>query len=258
MRARTGRAAPEVARAYLIVRDVFDLPRAVGRDRGARQQGRRPRCRPRCCSKFRWSSSTPPTWLLQQRRLDIAGDRARLGPNVAALAAALPSLLPPRDGGIAAARALHFSSAGVADALAAQIGALTFLEPALDIAELAETAAQPLERTARVYYAVGERFSLYQMRAAARGLPAETQWQKLAIDVVLDDLWALQADLAGRVLASEQAGELDPAAAWAAAHAADLDPAEAVSRELSAGAGADLALLIVAARRLRQALGRSP
>ncbi len=95
------------------------------------------------------------------------------------------------------------------------------------------------------------------MRAAARGLPVETQWQKLAIDVVLDDLWALQADLAGRVLASEEAGAPDPTAAWAAAHAADLDPAEAVSRELSASAGADLALLIVAARRLRQALGRS-
>ena len=36
MRARTGRTAPEIARAYLIAREIFDLRNSLGRDRGAR------------------------------------------------------------------------------------------------------------------------------------------------------------------------------------------------------------------------------
>ncbi|HEY1259362.1 MAG TPA: NAD-glutamate dehydrogenase domain-containing protein, partial [Stellaceae bacterium] len=255
VRARTGCAAHEIARVYLIAREIFDLPRLWAEI--AALDGKVPaRVQTEMLIEIALVVEHASIWLLQHRRLDIGGDRARLGPSVATLATALPSLLPPRDAGIAAARALHFSSAGAPDPLAARIGAMTFLEPALDIAELTETAAQPLERVARVYYGAGERFGLYQMRAAARGLPAETQWQKLAAEIVLGDLWAVQADVARRILASAQAAEPDPAAAWASAHAADLGPAEAVARELSTSAGVpDLAVLIVAARRLRQALG---
>ena len=132
---------------------------------------------------------------------------------------------------------------------------MMFMAPALDIAELAERAAQPLDRAARVYYGVGVRFALDEMRAAARRLPAETQWQRLAVEAIVDDLLALQADLAERILASEEAAAPDPLAAWAAANAAALAPAEALARELRAAAAPDLAMLVVAARQLRQALG---
>ena len=55
------------------------------------------------------------------------------------------------------------------------------------------------------------RFALDEMRAAARRLPAETQWQKLAVEATIDDCWRLQADITARVLASEQASGGRPA-----------------------------------------------
>ena len=106
-----------------------------------------------------------------------------------------------------------------------------------------------------LYYQIGVRFALDEMRAAARRLPAETQWQKLAVEATIEDMLALQAEITARVLASEQLEAADPLADWTAARASAFAGAEALARELRANAAADLALLVVAARQLRQALG---
>ena len=72
----------------------------------------------------------------------------------------------------------------------------------------------------------------------------------------IDDLFALQTDLAARILASSSSTQPeDPIAAWSAAHAAALAPAEPLIRELRVTATPDLAMLVVAGRQLRHALG---
>ena len=141
------------------------------------------------------------------------------------------------------------------EALGGRIAALIFLACALDIVDLAERSAQPLDRAARIYYGLGTRFALDDMRAAARRLPAETPWQKLVVDAMIDDLFTLQADLAARILASEYAATPDPVVAWSGAHANALSRAEALGRELRAATTPDLAMLVVVGRQLRQALG---
>jgi glutamate dehydrogenase len=93
------------------------------------------------------------------------------------------------------------------------------------------------------------------MRAAAYRLPAETQWQKQAVEAIIDDLFALQTDITARVLASEYALEADPLAAWSAANAAALGPPEGLVRDLRAATTPDLAMLVVGDRQLRRALG---
>jgi len=132
---------------------------------------------------------------------------------------------------------------------------LIFLASSLDIDEIAEGSGQPLEHAARIYYGVGARFALDEMRAAARRLPAETSWQKLAVEATVDDLFALQADLTARILGSDCAAAPNPLAAWAATRASALAPAEALARELRTAVTPDLAMLVVANRQLRQALG---
>ena len=181
-------------------------------------------------------------WLLRRRRLDPAADIAGLAAGVRDLAVGLAELLPPRDASLAAERSLRLREAGVPAPLAARIGAMMFMAPALDIADLAGRTAQPLDRAARVYYGAGVRFALDEMRAAARRLPAETQWQRLAVEAIVDDLLALQADFTERILASEEAAASDPLAAWAAANATALAPAEALAGEVRAAALPDLAL----------------
>ena len=76
--ARTGCGAPEVARAYLIVREVFGCPRCGPRSRRSTTRWRRG-CRSRCCSRSPGSSSMP--------RLAAACQAARLGREIVALGA---------------------------------------------------------------------------------------------------------------------------------------------------------------------------
>ncbi|MGH7111461.1 MAG: hypothetical protein ACREFK_13670, partial [Stellaceae bacterium] len=124
-----------------------------------------------------------------------------------------------------------------------------------EIAALAEQSGQKLGCAARVYYGAGARFALDDLRAAALRLPAETPWQKLAVEAMIDDVYGLQTDFASRILTSPCVTSPDPLAAWAAERAPLLAPAEMLATELRAAATPDLAMLVVAGRQLRHALG---
>jgi len=254
MRSRTGRTALEAARAYTIVREVFDL-KALWTEIEALDNEVPATVQIDMLREIIALIEHATGWLLRGRWLDLGREIATLTPSARMLATLLSEVLPKDDAGLVAERSQRFREAGVPDALAERIGALPFLACALDIAALADHAGQPLDRAARIYYEVGTQFALDEMRAAARRLPAETPWQKLAADAMIDDVFTLQADLAARILASDCAAEPAPLVAWSAANAAALVPAEALARELRAAATPDLAMLVVVSRQLRQALG---
>jgi glutamate dehydrogenase len=163
-------------------------------------------------------------------------------------------LLPAEERAIHDQRVARLRAAGVPEPLAARVGGIIFLTTAFEIGDLAASSSQPIDRAARSFYGVGARFALDRLRDAARRLPAETPWQKAAVETLIDDFYALQADLAERVLKSADGAE-DPVAAWVAANAAALVPAETIAAELRSASNPDLAMLVVAGRQLRQALG---
>jgi glutamate dehydrogenase len=253
MGARTGRSAPEIARAYTIVREVFEL-RRLWSEIEALDNKVAAQVQIEMLLEIAELIERAAAWLLYRKRLDLGGEIARFAPSTQSLAASLFELLPPRDRSLVAERSLRLTEAGVPEALAARIGGMMFLAAAPDIADLAERSGQPLDRVARVYYGVGAQFAFDEMRASARRLPADTAWQKQAVEATIDDLFALQADLAERILTSDCAAQPDPLAAWSAAHAATLGPAEPLIRELRAATTPDLAMLVVAGRQLRHAL----
>jgi glutamate dehydrogenase len=162
-------------------------------------------------------------------------------------------LLPPTERALFDQRAARFVGTGIPPELASRAAGVIFLTTALEIGDLTERAARPVDQTARVFYGVGARFALDEMRDAARRLPAETIWQKQAVESVIDDLYALQSDLATRVLQSGVDGA-DPVAAWADSRGAALAPADTIAAELRSASTPDLAMLVVASRQLRQAL----
>ena len=255
MRARTGRSPAEVAQAYIIVREVFEL-RNLWSEIEALDNKVPAQVQIEMLLEIADLVERAAGWLLYRKRLALSPEIGKLAPCVRSIAASLSDLLPPSDRNLVSERRLRFAEAGVPEALATRIGGTMFLAAALDIADLAERSGQELDQAARVYYAVGAQFALDEMRIAARRLRAETPWQKQAVEATIDDLFALQADLAARILASSSSTQPeDPIAAWSAAHAAALAPAEPLVRELRVTASPDLAMLVVASRQLRHALG---
>jgi glutamate dehydrogenase len=253
MRARTGRTAPEIAQAYLIVRQVFGLPQ-LWSEVEALDNRVATQVQTEMLLEIGELIESATVWLLYRKRLDLSREIARFGPSARGLAASLRDWLPPHDRGILDVRARRLVEAGVPETLALRISGTMFLAAAIEIAHRAERTSQPLDRVARVYYGVGGQFALDEMRAAARRLRAETAWQKQAIEATSDDLVSLQADLSERILASSYIAHPDPVAVWCAAHAAVLGPIEPLTRELRADTTPDLAMLVVATRQLRHAL----
>jgi len=250
MRAHTGREAPDIARSYRIVREVFELPALWAEIEALDNQVPAP-LQTEMLLDISGLIEHTAGWLLRGNRLDHARDIARVAPAVRHLATVVPELLPPGERALFDERAARFAAAGVPQPLAARVAGVIFLTTAFEVGDLAESARQAVDRTARVFYGVGARFALDDMRAAARRLPAETVWQKAAAETLIDDFYALQAELAARVL---QSGA-DPLEAWAKDRAASLAPAEAIAAELRSATAPDLAMLVVAGRQLRQALG---
>ncbi|MBV9815650.1 MAG: NAD-glutamate dehydrogenase, partial [Alphaproteobacteria bacterium] len=254
MRARTGRSSAEIAQAYMIVRDVFGL-----RDLWAQIETLDNKVaalvQVEMLLEIADLVERAAGWLLHRKRLAVGPEIARLAPTVRVIAASLFDLLPPIDRKLASGRSHRLAEAGAPEALATRLGGTMFLAAAFDIADLAARSGQDIRRVAQVYYATGAQFALREMRLAARRLRAETRWQKQAVDATIDDLFMLQTDLAADILASSSKTQSDPVAEWSAAHAAVLAPTEPLIRELRATASPDLAMLVVAGRQLRHALG---
>jgi glutamate dehydrogenase len=253
MRARTGREAPEIARSYRIVREVFALP-ALWAEIEALDNQVPARLQSEILLDISVLIEHAAAWLLRGGRLDLGREISRFSSPVQRLAGIVAELLPPGERGLLDRRSARFLEGGVSPPLAARAGAVIFLTTALEVAELAEVAAQPIDRAARVFYQLGARFALDEMRDAARRLPAETAWQKSAAESLIDDFYGVQAELAARVLAG--AGEAaDPLAQWLEARADRLAAADALAGELRSASAPDLAMLVVARQQLRQALG---
>ncbi len=154
MRARTGRSAPEIAQAYIIVREVFELG-SLWAEIEALDNKVTAQVQIEMLLEIGDLIERTAAWLLYRRRLELGPDIKTFGPSVRRLAASLFELLPPRDRSLVAERRLRLTEAGVPETLAARIGGTMFLASALDIADLAERSNQPLDRAAGVYYGVG-------------------------------------------------------------------------------------------------------
>jgi glutamate dehydrogenase len=242
---RSGRPASDVARAYAITRDAFELRPLWTAIEGLDNK---------VSSAVQYDMlldvgrlvERATMWLLRAGvALDIQARLDEFRPGIAKLARHLPELLPETEAGQLARRAEALRGQGVPEALASRVARLDLLVSGFDIVRLAGAAERDVLDAARAYYAVGHRFGLDRLRAAASRLRADTSWQKLAVGAIVDDLFAIEAELAAKAIAE---GGVER---FLARHAAGLRPLETALQEILATPQLDLAMLTVANRQLR-------
>ena len=253
MQARTGRTASDAARAYMIVRNVFDLT-TLWTEIEALDNKATAAVQIEMLLDIIGVVEHAAVWLLRAEKLALGREASVFMPAITRLAPLIADLLPASERALMEARCAGLGAAGVPPSLAERIGAIIFLTTAFEVCDLAGRVGQPVERVARTFYEVGGRFAFDELRAAARRLPSGTVWQKASAEALIDDFYTMQAEAAERVLRTSGEAK-DPVAVWAAARAGALAPVEPLARELRAAATPDLAMLVVASRQLRQALG---
>jgi len=84
--------------------------------------------------------------------------------------------------------------------LASRIASMDPVASAFDIAEISAASKFDLETIAKIYFAVGTRFSLKWLRSRVSNLSFENHWQKLSGKTILEDLYSYQMRIAKTIV----------------------------------------------------------
>ncbi len=247
LREASGFAAGDLARAYLAAREMFSLRGYWSAAEGLDNQVP-------AATQYRMLRLTTAlidfttAWLLRNvaAPIPVADTVKRFGGGIDALRAALPDLLDEGRRGQLTARTNTLIADGVPEPVAADFALLSDLIAAPDLVRIAEGAGRDIKAVSQVYFALGARLGFDWLHDAAGRLPAASGWQGRAVEAMIDDLYAQQAELTARVLQVE--GGID---AWAEQRRAVLARFDALLTELRALPAVDLAALTVAGRELR-------
>jgi glutamate dehydrogenase len=256
----TGAAAADIAGAYLVAREVFDLRslwtaiEALDSSIAADVQlDMLLECRKLVERATRWLVRSRP------RPLPIRAEIERFAPGAAHLAETLQGVLHGADRAAFEQATARYVRAEVPDELAARVAGLGALFSTLDIVEVAGATGAPLEEVAAVYHAIGARLQLQWLRDEITALPRDNRWQTLARAALRDELYALHSALAREALETGPL-ELDPdarAEAWHAQNRAAVDRALQVLSDIRMGGLSSLETLSVALREVRNLIQSS-
>jgi len=257
MTAQSGTEAADVARAYTVTREAFDLRslwsaiEQLDYQVPAEVQLRMMVAAGRVVERV-------TLWFLRHTEapLDISPCTDELRPAVRALFDNLDDLLPRTEAKELARRERALLKESVPEPLARRIAAMPALAAACDIWSIASGTGRKVEAVGRIYFVLGDRFRFDWLREAADRLTADGRWQRSAVGAVVDDLFAHQGDLTRQVLESSNAeGNETPRKAidaWARQHQGAVRRTEELLRELRSSRSLDLAMLMVADDQLRR------
>jgi glutamate dehydrogenase len=252
----TGAVAPDIARAYTVAREVFQM-RSQWAELEALDNQVAAATQLEMLLEGRRVVERGTRWLLRNRRmpLDIAKTVRHFAPGAAVLYESMPKLLGPADAEPLARRTDELNEAGVPPELAARIASLPTMFAALDIVEVAHETQLDVAEVAEVHFRLGGRLELHWLRDRVLALPRHDRWSGLARAALRDDLNSLHRALTAEVLRSDAAGEGDADAdarvkAWIEANPG-AERYLATLADVRLGRTFDLTTLPVAVREVR-------
>jgi glutamate dehydrogenase len=258
----TGASVPNLTRAWLVARDVFDMPafwRQVeeleGRVSLAAQltlllEGRK-------------LTERAARWLLHNRRppFDIQATVGFFADGVRTVRAGLPKLLTGRDLAGFEERRDSYLALGVPLDLAERVAAMVPTYSAFDVVQVAAITGRPVEEAADVYFDLADRLQITRLRDRITALPREDRWSTMARAALRDDLYAAHASLTQDVLGVITAGIAqkpeERLAAWASNNEAAVAMATQMLGEIWESERFTFTTLSVALRAIRTLVAAS-
>ncbi len=258
-RERTGKTVADVARAYLIAREIFGL-REVWRHI-ERLDNRMPAHLQASmlveCGRL---IERGAVWFLREEAtpLDVSSQIERYAGGVQAVGESLETLISEADKKLMAERVATYTQEEAPDEVATLAARLPLLVPSLDIVRIARDDDHvEAGEVGAIYFDVGARLGFDWLRRSANHLPSESAWDKQAITAIVDDLYHHQSELTRRIIESADDGEVDATAIekWADGRRSQVSETEHLLAELQSVASPNLSMLAVALRQLKSMSG---
>jgi len=251
---KSGMSSADVARAYMISREVFGM-RALYAQIEALDNQVPAAVQTSMLTECGRLIERGTVWFLRHadRPINIQNEVEAFAEEINRIAENLQNVLQDSDREGLSARSSQLTASGVPDSLAQRIAALPLLYAACDIVRIARGASQGGLDVGKAYFAVGSRFGFDWLRRAAGRLPSDSAWDKLAVTAIVDDLYGHQGDLTSRVVnGTKDLGEPDRIIeVWADGRRPLVTRTEQLLGELQTVGTPDLAMLAVANRQLR-------
>jgi glutamate dehydrogenase len=250
----TGATAPEVVRAYLATREIFDLV-SLWRANEALDDRIADATQTIIVAESLRLVMRGTFWFLRHRQYlsDLANTLRRFTPGVADLASGMESLLSEGDRAVLAAGVARLAALEVPEELARRVAALEPLFSALDIVEAAAQTQRSVATVAAVYFALAGRLDLHWLYRQIGALPTDTHWQGLARVALRDDLQIVARNLTAEVLKSGEPSAPTEAmiTAWEGQRQYPLARCRQLLADLKPMGTLDMPMLSVALRELR-------
>ncbi len=254
---KTGMPAVDIARAYIISRDVFAL-RDVWEQIEALDNQVPASVQVTLHRQVQTLTQRGALWFLRNggRPIDITVNISAFGSSVAALADMIEAVLPEDMNSRILHRVGRYREDGVPEALARKVAYAIVMPSACDIVRLSAARGVSIEDVARLYFAVGEYLGFGWLRYQAEKLAAASYWEKLAAAAVIEEFYAHQRDVTQGIL--EAAGGVADGAIdiWAETRGAAVERTRGLVAELEAASTVDLSMLTVASRQLGSLIER--
>ncbi|MEW9527210.1 NAD-glutamate dehydrogenase [Microbispora sp. NPDC049125] len=256
----TGASTADIVRAYLVAREVFDLPSFV-RQVEALDNKVDTATQLAMLLEGRKLSERGTRWLLGNRRppLDLASTARFFIDGAGTLAPHLPKLLTGPDLAAYEERRDAFVARGVPDDLAERVASMVPAYSTFDLVEISTYTGRPVDEVAEVYFDLADRLQLARLRERVIALPRDSRWNSMARAALRDDLYAAHATLTRDVLIHSKPG-LTPEerlASWVEGNKAAVNRSRQTLSEIWESDTFDLATLSVALRAVRTLVSTS-
>ncbi|WP_026415732.1 NAD-glutamate dehydrogenase [Actinomadura oligospora] len=250
----TGASSSDIARAYLVAREVFDMPR-FWESVDALDYQVDESTQIAMLLEARKLTERGARWLLHNRRppFDIQETIDYFGGGAVALSAQFPKLLAGPDLTAFEQRRDSFAERGVPDELAEKAAMFVPAFSTFDLVTIAKDTGRQVEEVAEVYFDLADRLDITRLRERIIALPRDDRWRSMARSALRDDLYSAHAALTRDVLVTSASGTRpeERLAAWAEKNRTAVTRAQQTLTEIWESDSFDLATLSVALGAIR-------
>ncbi len=252
----TGATAEQVARAYVVCREIFGLSSFVA-EVEALDNVVSTAAQTRLYLEFRRLLDRSIRWFLTARptRLDIAAEIGLFQSVVTELGPRIPDFLQGEERERLTRGTARYRADGIPAELAVRTASLLDVYVLLDVVDIASDTGESPEAVAALYFVLSDKFGIDTMLRRVTALPRGDQWDALARGAARDDLYAVLEALTRSVIeisaSQRDAGPQARYDVWARANSESLDRARRSLTGITRLESPNLAALSVALRTLR-------
>lgn len=251
---KTGKGVAEIARAWYIAHEIFDMP-SLWSEIEALDNKVPAETQTSMLMDTHHLLEWVTLWFLRNGDTGLSiGDHCGAFRNgMRELAGNLSSTLPSHYVDDMKHRGEPYADHGVPEALAYRVANLVNLYSGCDIVQLATRRKLDVLNVARGYFAIGTRFRMGRLRAAADHMESDTHWQQLANAALIEEIYSHQLRLTETVL--DKAKKTTPPKKavddWIKGNPGLVEPTDLMLGELWNIEVNDLSMIAVASRQLR-------